>query len=121
VTLGVFAGGFAIIAWPALHLVRNDFWSFLGIELLGIVLLVGYSANCAAVMAEQFPTGVRTVGIALPYALATALFGGTAPYIVTWFVLHHAIGWTAAYVAAVSLVSLIVYATMPETKAGELS
>lgn len=120
-TLGMFAAGFAIIAWPALHLIRNDFWSFLGIELVGIVLLVGYSANCAAVMAEQFPTEVRTVGIALPYAFATALFGGTAPYIVTRLVLHNALGWTAAYVAAVSLASLIVYVTMPETKAGELA
>ena len=120
-TLGMFAGGFVIIAWPALHLIRNDFWGFFAIEMVGIVLLVGYSANCAAVMAEQFPTEVRTVGIALPYAFATALFGGTAPYIVTWLVLHNAIGWTAGYVMAVSLASLIVYLTMPETKGGELS
>lgn len=121
ITLMVFAGGFAVIAWPALHLIRNDFWSFLGIELVGVLLLVGYSANCAAVMAEQFPTEVRTVGIALPYALATAIFGGTAPYIVTWLVLHDAIGWTALYVAAASLASFAVYAAMPETRAGELT
>jgi len=120
-TLMVFAGGFAVIAWPALHFIQDNFWSFLAIELVGMLLLVGYSANCAAVMAEQFPTEVRTVGIALPYALATALFGGTAPYIVTWLVLHDAIGWTAVYVAAASLVSFAVYATMPETRAGELS
>ena len=62
---------------------------------VGVVLLVGYSANCAAVMAEQFPTEVRTVGIALPYALATVIFGGTAPYITTWLVTHDAIGWTS--------------------------
>lgn len=114
-TMMVFSGGFAIIAWPALHLIRDSFWVVLSIELVGIVLLVGYSANCAAVMAEQFPTEVRTVGIALPYALAVAVFGGTAPYITTYLVTHDAIGWTSAYVAAASLVSLAVYATMPET------
>jgi MHS family alpha-ketoglutarate permease-like MFS transporter len=120
-TMMGFAGGFALIAWPALHLVQNNFWMFMAIEVVGMVLLVGYSANCAAVMAEQFPTSVRTVGIALPYALATALFGGTAPYIVTWLVLHDAIGWTSLYVIAASLASFAVYATMPETSRGELT
>jgi MHS family alpha-ketoglutarate permease-like MFS transporter len=114
-TMMAFSGGFALIAWPALHMIRNNFWVVLSIELVGIVLLVGYSANCAAVMAEQFPTEVRTVGIALPYALAVEVFGGTAPYIITYLVTHDAIGWTSAYVAAASLASFAVYATMPET------
>lgn len=119
-TLMMFAGGFALIAWPSLHSVRNSFPVFMTIELVGVVLLVGYSANCAAIMAEQFPTEVRTVGIALPYALATALFGGTAPYIVTWLVVHHAVGWTSAYVIAASLASFLVYFAMPETSRTEL-
>ena len=120
-TMMIFSGGFALIAWPALHLIQNNFWTLLAIELVGIVLLVGYSANCAAVMAEQFPTEVRTVGIALPYALAVAIFGGTAPYITTWLVAHHRIGWTSLYVIAASLVSFIVYATMPETNRREIA
>jgi MFS transporter, MHS family, alpha-ketoglutarate permease len=121
ITLLIFSGGFALFSWPALHLIQNDFWILLAIELVGVVLLVGYSANCAAVMAEQFPTEVRTVGIALPYALATALFGGTAPYIITWLVTHDAIGWTSIYVMAASLVSFVVYATMPETSRREIA
>ena len=119
-TLMMFAGGFALIAWPALHAVRNSFPVFMAIELAGVILLVGYSANCAAIMAEQFPTEVRTVGIALPYALATALFGGTAPYIVTWLVVHRAVGWTSLYVIAASLASFAVYFMMPETSRKEL-
>lgn len=119
-TLMAFAGGFALVAWPSLHAVRNSFPVFMTIELVGVILLVGYSANCAAIMAEQFPTEVRTVGIALPYALATALFGGTAPYIVTWLVVHHAVGWTSLYVIAASLASFVVYFTMPETSRREL-
>ena len=121
ITLLIFSGGFVLFSWPALHLIQNDFWILLAIELIGVVLLVGYSANCAAVMAEQFPTEVRTVGIALPYALATALFGGTAPYIITWLVTHDAIGWTSIYVMAASLVSFVVYATMPETSRREIA
>jgi MHS family alpha-ketoglutarate permease-like MFS transporter len=119
-TLMMFAGGFALIAWPALHAMRNSFPTFMAIELAGVILLVGYSANCAVIMAEQFPTDVRTVGIALPYALATALFGGTAPYIVTWLVVHHAVGWTSSYVIAASVASFLVYFAMPETSRKEL-
>ena len=37
------------------------------------------------VKAELFPTGVRALGVALPYAIANALFGGTAEYVALWF------------------------------------
>ena len=92
----------------------------LAIELAGIVLLVGYSANCAVVMAEQFPPEVRTVGIGLPYALAVAIFGGTAPYITTWLTSngHRDLVWL--YVAAAAVIGVLVYATMPETRGREV-
>ena len=114
-TLIVFAAGFALTAWPALHALRNNFAVVLAVELVGCFFLLGYSANCAAIMAEQFPTEVRVVGISLPYAVAVALFGGTAPYITTWLAVHGAVSGTAAYIAVASLVSLAVYAAMPET------
>src|SRR5205085_9114555 len=38
----------------------------------------GYSAVNAVVKAELFPAHVRALGVSLPYALANALFGGTA-------------------------------------------
>jgi MHS family alpha-ketoglutarate permease-like MFS transporter len=45
-----------------------------------VVILSGYSAVSAVVKAELFPAHVRALGVALPYALANALFGGTAEY-----------------------------------------
>ena len=44
----------------------------------------GYSAVNAAVKAELFPAHVRARGVALPYAIANALFGGTAEYVAEW-------------------------------------
>ncbi|HEY6610838.1 MAG TPA: citrate-proton symporter [Pseudomonas sp.] len=35
-------------------------------------------------MAEQFPTKVRSTGLAVAYNIAVMLFGGFAPFIVTW-------------------------------------
>jgi MHS family alpha-ketoglutarate permease-like MFS transporter len=116
-----FALGFLLLAWPAFHFLRDDFGVLLAIELAGIVLLVGYSANCAVVMAQQFPAEVRTVGIGLPYALAVAIFGGTAPYVTTWLTSngHQDLIWL--YVAAAALVGLVVYATMPETRGKDVA
>ena len=83
-TMAVFAGGFVVLAWPLLHLLGNSFLSLFLVQLTGMLLVLGYSANCAVIMAEQFPPEVRATGIALPYALAVAVFGGTAPYLTTW-------------------------------------
>ncbi|GHF43201.1 MHS family alpha-ketoglutarate permease-like MFS transporter [Amycolatopsis bartoniae] len=119
-TLLAFAIGFAVLGWPLLTLLSNGFWSVFFVELVGLVLIVGYSANCAVVMAEQFPPEVRTTGIALPYALAVAIFGGTAPYVTTWMSTsgHRDLVWV--YVVAAALIGVLVYATMPETKGKEL-
>jgi MFS transporter, MHS family, alpha-ketoglutarate permease len=46
--------------------------------LLPLFVLTGYTALSAIVKAELFPTHVRAVGVALPYALAQAIFGGNA-------------------------------------------
>ncbi|WZB71300.1 hypothetical protein WJ968_04615 [Achromobacter xylosoxidans] len=35
--------------------------------------------------AEQFPTRVRAIGWGAPYNISIAVFGGTAPYLGSWF------------------------------------
>lgn len=120
-TMAGFAGGFVVLAWPLLHLLNDSFLSLFLVQLIGMLLILGYSANCAVIMAEQFPAEVRATGIALPYALAVAVFGGTAPYLTTW--LHESghsdLLWI--YVSVAALISLAVYLTMPETKDKEFS
>ncbi len=115
-TMATFAGGFVVLAWPLLHALDGGFLNFFLVQLAGMLLILGYSANCAVIMAEQFPPEVRATGIALPYALAVAAFGGTAPYITTWLgdSGHGELLWL--YVSGAALVSLIVYLLMPETK-----
>jgi MHS family alpha-ketoglutarate permease-like MFS transporter len=121
-TLLAFAIGFVVIAFPAFRLLElGGFWSLLVVELVGVTFLAGYSANCAVVMAEQFPAEVRSTGIGLPYALAVAVFGGTAPYVTTWMSSHGLRDWVWLYVAAAALVGVAVYATMPETRGRELT
>lgn len=115
-TMAAFAGGFLIFAWPAFQLIGGGFWALLLVELIGIILLLGYSANCAVIMAEQFPPEVRASGIGVPYALAVAVFGGTAPYVTTWMTTSGFGDWVWLYAASAAAIGLVVYLTMPETK-----
>ncbi|MEU2789828.1 MFS transporter [Streptomyces sp. NPDC007100] len=110
-----FALGFALLAVPLLHLVTDAFWSLLLVQCAGMVLLTGYTAVAAAVNAEVFPARVRAAGIGFPYSLTVALFGGTAPYVGTWFKQAGHADFFPWYVSALCLVSFVVYLTLPET------
>lgn len=84
--------------------------------LLALVIVSGYTAVNAIVKAELFPTHVRALGVGLPYALAVALFGGTAEYVALWF---KSIGNEAGfywYVTLCAAISLVVYIIVPDTK-----
>jgi MFS transporter, MHS family, proline/betaine transporter len=37
-------------------------------------------------LAEQFPTHVRSTGLAIPYNIAVMMFGGFAQFFVTWLI-----------------------------------
>lgn len=119
-TMTAFAAGFLLFSWPAFALLNGNFWMLLLIEVIGIILLLGYSANCSVIMAEQFPAEVRATGIGLPYALAVAVFGGTAPYLTTWMNSNGFGQLVWLYCAIAAAIGIAVYATMPETKGKEL-
>ncbi|MHA7272955.1 MFS transporter [Arthrobacter sp. TMT4-20] len=119
-TMTAFAAGFLLFSWPAFAMLNGNFWMLLLIELIGVILLLGYSANCAVIMAEQFPPEVRATGIGLPYAMAVAIFGGTAPYITTWMNTNGYGGLVWLYCAIAAAIGVVVYLTMPETKGKKL-
>ncbi|MGV9254346.1 MFS transporter [Streptomyces sp. NPDC003697] len=113
-----FAVGSTFLTVPIMALLKDagSFWPALGLSLLALVVVTGYTSINACVKAELFPTGVRALGVALPYALANALFGGTAEYVALWFKdagLESGFSW---YVAGCAAVSLVVYVAMRETK-----
>nr|WP_238533563.1 MULTISPECIES: MFS transporter [Burkholderia] len=111
-----FAGGSALFAWPALHFLSHNFWNAATIATIGMLLSTGFAATCASVMAEQFPVQVRATGVALPYAVSAALFGGTLPYIVTAMSNSGLSEYLWIYVAVVCATGFVVYARMPETR-----
>ncbi|MEO7917541.1 MAG: MFS transporter [Dokdonella sp.] len=88
------------------------------IALISIALLIvsGYTAINAVVKAELFPARIRTLGVALPYALTVSIFGGTAEYLALWFKSIGHESWFYWYVSAMIGISLLVYATMRDSR-----
>lgn len=88
----------------------------IGLLVVALLAVSGYTAINAVVKAELFPTGVRALGVALPYAIAVSIFGGTAEYIALYFKDAGHERWFYWYVTACIVASLVVYVTMPETR-----
>lgn len=82
----------------------------------GLLIVSGYTSINAIVKAELYPSEVRTLGVGLPYAITTALFGGTAEYVALWFKNGGNETYFYWYVSICILLSLIVYVTMKDTK-----
>jgi len=84
----VFAfGAGAVLAYPVfsgIGAARDPFVAF-WLVLTPLLVLSAYTSISAVIKAELFPAHIRALGVALPYALANATFGGTAEYMALWF------------------------------------
>jgi MHS family proline/betaine transporter-like MFS transporter len=73
-------------------------------------LAAAYMGPLGAMMAEVFPTRMRTTGLATSYAFCVAIFGGLAPLINAWLVAatgsNVAPGFYLMLAAAISLAAL---------------
>ncbi|MCW3835383.1 MFS transporter [Sphingomonas canadensis] len=99
----------------ALEGTRDALSAFLFVT-AALVIVSGYSAISGVVKAEMFPAHIRTLGVALPYAIANAIFGGTAETIAFWFKKG---GWQQGfywYVTAMIAISLVTYLRMRDTR-----
>lgn len=111
---GVLGVCFTYPIFVALEGVRDGVSAF-WLMTSALLIVTGYTAINAVVKAELFPAHIRTLGVALPYAMANAIFGGTAPSVALWFKQE---GWERGfywYVTAMIGISLITYATMRDT------
>ncbi|WP_433323616.1 MFS transporter [Spirillospora sp. CA-294931] len=99
----------------------DGFGDALALSLVGLLIVTGYTSINAVVKAELFPTHVRALGVALPYAIANATFGGTAEYVALWFKKGGIESGYYWYVAGCAAVSLLVYVFMRETRDAALT
>lgn len=85
-----------------------------------LLLLSGYASTSAVFKAELFPTHVRALGVALPYAIANAIFGGSAEYVALWFKQAGIENAFFLYVSGMAIVALIVVRRMRDPSSSRL-
>lgn len=117
-TLLVSFGGLAVVSVPVLgqlSTATDPVVAFL-LALVPLVLFSGYCGMSAIFKAELYPVHVRALGVAVPYAIAQAIFGGNAE---TTALYLKKIGHESAFfwlVAALMTVGFLVTLRLRETR-----
>jgi MHS family alpha-ketoglutarate permease-like MFS transporter len=115
VGFGVFGVLFTYLIFSTLAGTTNPYTAF-ALVMGALVIVTGYTSINAVVKAEMFPAHIRALGVALPYAIANTVFGGTAEYVALWFKqIGHEYGFFV-YVTIMIGLSLIVYLRMKDTR-----
>jgi MHS family alpha-ketoglutarate permease-like MFS transporter len=111
----------AVLIVPLSTLVRPGIAGLLVVYCVGLGLYTALTSIAPAVMSELFPTELRGTGIGAWYNLTVAVFGGTAPLVISALSAAGASIVFFWYVAAAAVVSFVVILKMPETKGSELT
>ncbi|MFT0173803.1 MFS family transporter [Paraburkholderia mimosarum] len=80
--------------------------------IVALAIVSFYTSISGLIKAEMFPPEVRAMGVGLSYAVANALFGGSAEYVALWF---KSVGSETTfywYVTALCAVALVVSCRM---------
>ncbi|KQV23999.1 MULTISPECIES: MFS transporter [unclassified Kitasatospora] len=114
------ATGWALVLFPLLETARPV---LVGVALIGAMAVLGlHFGPVAGYLPELFPTRLRYTGVALGYNLGGVVGGATAPLVATRLNSAYGtavpIGWYAAGVGVVSLLSLLA---LPETRGRDLA
>jgi len=112
--------GSAVVQFPLQWLLQDSAWQLFLALLIAMVPLAAGVSILPAVYAELFPTGIRSSGMAIPYSITVALFGGTAPYLQGWTSEHLGRSAFDAYVVVVLLITAVTVLTLPETRRNSL-
>lgn len=81
-------GGLSVLGTvPLMHAIGGVTSPYAAYVLIvaALAIVSFYTSISGLVKAEMFPTEVRALGVGLAYAIANAIFGGSAEYVALWF------------------------------------
>ncbi|MDT3722680.1 MFS family transporter [Pseudomonas oryzihabitans] len=111
----LFGGLGAVCTWPiltALASVQSPFVAFLLI-CLAMAIISLYTSISGLVKAEMFPPEVRALGVGLSYAVANAVFGGSAEFVALSFKTQGHEEVFYIYVSVMLVVAFLVSLRLP--------
>ena len=109
-----------LCAFPAFYIINasGSGWVFLGIIATLSVLHMTSTAVMNMVVAQAFPAPIRAVAVSTTYALALAIFGGTAQVIATsliaWTGDSRSIAWAFGLASVLSIVAFVLIHRRPK-------
>lgn len=116
----VFAIGHAVLLYPLQQMIQDSAWQ-LGLAMsIALFIMAASTSVLPALFAEMFPTRVRASGMAVPYSLAVAATGGTAPYLQTYLAGKDLSIVFIGYTIVLITIGLVAVLRMPETKGKDL-
>jgi len=106
----IFSGFATLLTIPILYTLQNVTNPYLAFTLIVIALAIVtfYTSISGLLKAEMFPAEVRALGVGLSYAVANAVFGGSAEYVALSFKswnMEEVFFW---YVSGMCLIAFIV-------------
>ncbi len=116
----VWSGAIAVLIVPLSFLVQDNLFSLIVVFSVGLVLYALMASIAPAIMSELFPTELRGVGIGAWYNLTVAVFGGTAPLVITALSEAGHPLLFFFYVAGGAVVAFLAILTLKETNGSEL-
>jgi MHS family alpha-ketoglutarate permease-like MFS transporter len=116
----VWSAAIAVLIVPLSFLVQDRLASLVVVFSVGLVLYALLASIAPAIMSELFPTELRATGIGAWYNLTVAVFGGTAPLVITALSEADHPLWFFWYVAVAAVVAFCAILTLPETRGSDL-
>jgi len=116
----VWSAAMAVLIVPLSTLVRPGIGGLIVVFCTGLGLYAAQASLAPAIMSELFPTELRGLGIGAWYNLTVAVFGGTAPLVISALTAAGASMVFFWYVAAAAVIAFVVILTLPETRGSEL-
>ena len=114
----VWSAAFALLTVPLSLLItdRPPVLNLVVVFAVGLGLYAVFSSIAPAIMSEIFPTELRALGIGAWYNLTVAVFGGTAPLLISALSGAGRPDLFFWYVAGGAVVAFLIILTLPETK-----
>ncbi|WP_037367284.1 MFS transporter [Amycolatopsis orientalis] len=112
--------GLLLLSFPLNAMVGHQAWQLFVAMSIALIFMAGFSSIGPAIYAEIFPTRIRAVGVGVPYSIAVAAFGGTAPYLQTLFAGNGHPSLFIIYGIVLMVISALVTFTLPETRGVDL-
>ena len=112
----LFSGLAALLVVPILYALKSvtSPYAAFGLVVSGLVIASFYTPISGLVKADLYPPAVRALGVGFPYAIANALFGGTAEYVALSLRSVGVEPYFFFYVAALAALTFIASALMPD-------